>query len=86
MESTHEKNQNDIKTLRLTIGEQLEAMNTLTTGARDAVASATYQTDAMNDEIGKRNKKYFSRYLNRRLLIVYWKYFFFFFKKNKQVA
>ena len=55
MERTQEKNQAEIIALRNTIGDQLEAMSTLTSGARDAVVTATHQTDAMNDEIGTKS-------------------------------
>ena len=53
METTHVRNQEEIIALRTTIADQLHAMNTLTTGAREAVVNATHQTDAMNDEIGR---------------------------------
>jgi uncharacterized protein Yka (UPF0111/DUF47 family) len=53
MEETSERNQQEIMALRTTIGDQLDAMSTLTTGARQAVTTATHQTDAMNDEIGR---------------------------------
>ena len=53
MESTHERNSSEIIALRTTIADQLNAMSTLTSGAREAVVNATFQTDAMNDEIGR---------------------------------